>query len=603
MSLPRKSFIIIFFSLLQISIVAQVKDPNLGTEVVNVVKPFTPTIADASKLVEVPILDKNTTLKIQNIKYAIFSIPVASTFTPSKGIAANLELPIENRRYDNYASLGVGNYGSALAALFVTHEISKNELVSGMFKHNSSQGNIAGVALDNFFYDTKLDLNYSNKQADLSWKTNFNYQNQVFNWYGLPTNFGFGLTDTQQTAVLSNIDPTHTFHNFTLGGNAEMPNSIFKAIDVQYHRFWDNYNSTENEFLMKPTFKFDVANHNITLVTNVNYLNTRFDKFYQADKNDVTISNLQNQNSYFGVSLNPNYTIFKNDLTLNIGTEVTYLNTMTNMSNGEDFGNRSNVYFYPKLTASYKVVGDLMIAFGGIEGGLNQNSYRNFASQNPFISPTLSIVPTDLQYDINAGLKGKLAANLGYSVKVSYITENNKALFRSNFLYPHLQNDNYAYGNSFSVVYDNVRTLSFFGELKADFTDKISFGINGTFASFDNKFEEEVWNLPSIQIASTLDVTISKKWFAGANVFFVGERKDQTVQQTLAAVFPPQYVQKTVLLPNFFDANINVGYKHNERISAFLKVNNIGNQMYQRWINFPVQQLQVVLGANYKFDF
>lgn len=589
--------------MLQISIVAQVKDPNLGTEVVNVVKPFTPTIADATKLVEVPMMDKNATLKIENIKYAIFSVPVASTFTPSKGVAAKLEVAAERRRYDNYASLGIGNYGSALAALFVTHEISKNEFVSGMFKHNSSQGNIAGVALDNFFYDTKLDLNYSNKQADLSWKTNIGYQNQVYNWYGLPTNFGFGLTDAQQSAVLSNIDPTHAFQNLTLGGNAEMPNAIFNTIDFQYNRFWDNYNSTENEFLIKPTFKFDVANHNITLVTNVNYLNTRFDKFYQADKSNVAIANFQNENSYLGVSLNPNYTIFKNDLTLNIGAEVTYLNTIANVANGEDFGTSSNVYFYPKLTASYKVVGDLMIAFGGIEGGLNQNSYRNFANQNPFVSPTLSMLPTDLQYDINAGLKGKLAANLGYNVKASYITENNKALFRSNFFYPHLQNDNYEYGNSFSVVYDNVRTLSFFGELKADFTDKISFGVNGTFASFDSKFQEEVWNVSAIQIASTLDVTISKKWFAGASLFFVGERRDQIAEQTLAAVFPPHYVQKTVLIPGFFDANINVGYKHNERISAFLKANNIGNQMYQRWMNFPVQQLQVVLGANYKFDF
>jgi hypothetical protein len=27
------------------------------------------------------------------------------------------------------------------------------------------------------------------------------------------------------------------------------------------------------------------------------------------------------------------------------------------------------------------------------------------------------------------------------------------------------------------------------------------------------------------------------------------------------------------------------------------------NQAYQKWMNYPVQGFQVVLGANYKFDF
>jgi outer membrane receptor protein involved in Fe transport len=49
--------------------------------------------------------------------------------------------------------------------------------------------------------------------------------------------------------------------------------------------------------------------------------------------------------------------------------------------------------------------------------------------------------------------------------------------------------------------------------------------------------------------------------------------------------------------------NAHVGYKHSERLTAFLKANNILNQSYQKWMNYPVQGFQVVLGANYKFDF
>ncbi len=603
MIFKKQIYIIAFYTLIYSNIFGQIKNPNLGTETVNVVKPFTPSVSDASKIIEVPSLDDAETNKTENIKYSIFSVPVASTFTPSKGVASNVEKAVEARTYDNYATLGLGSYASILGALFVTHKFSNSEFVSGMFRHNSAQGDIKGVELDNKFYDTKFDLDYNNKLSDLSWTANLGYQNQVYNWYGLPMNFGFGLTPEQRATLIASINPLHTFHDFKFGGNVDFTESLFSGIALNFNRFWDSYGSTENEFSLKPNFKFDVADNAITLKTAITYIGTNFEKFYQANLNNPAIINFQNQNSYFALSLNPNYTMLRDDLTLNLGAEVTYLNTLTNTANGTDFGNKSSIFFYPKITASYKVVGDLMIAFGGVEGGLNQNSYRNFVSENPFVSPTLSIIPTDASYDLYAGLKGKLANNLGYNVRASYLTEENKALFRSNFFNPTLQNNNYENGNSFTVVYDNVQTVSIYGELKADFSDKVSFGINGTFASFNNNFQEEVWNMPTIKVASTLDVNFTKKWFAGASIFFLGERKDQVAEMSPAFIAPPIFDLKTVVLPGFFDANLNIGYRHNDRISAFLKANNIGNQSYQRWLNFPVQQLQLILGANYKFDF
>ena len=81
---------------------------TLDTEVVNVVKPYTPTISDAFKVKETPTLDDETTATKKEIKYNIFSIPVASTFTPAKGKAAAVNKAKQIKLYDNYASLGVG---------------------------------------------------------------------------------------------------------------------------------------------------------------------------------------------------------------------------------------------------------------------------------------------------------------------------------------------------------------------------------------------------------------------------------------------------------------------------------------------------------------
>jgi outer membrane receptor protein involved in Fe transport len=177
------------------------------------------------------------------------------------------------------------------------------------------------------------------------------------------------------------------------------------------------------------------------------------------------------------------------------------------------------------------------------------------------------------------------------------LNEKNKALFKSNNYSETASTENYGFGNSFQIVYDNLKTIAFFGELKANFSKNVEFGINGTFSTFNSDLEQEAWNLPQLKIGSSVDVIITRKWFAGANVFFVGERKDQQQNLILSSIKP------TTTLGSYFDANLNVGYKYSNRLTAFLKANNIANQAYQKWLNFPVQQFQLVLGANYKFDF
>ena len=46
-----------------------------------------------------------------------------------------------------------------------------------------------------------------------------------------------------------------------------------------------------------------------------------------------------------------------------------------------------------------------------------------------------------------------------------------------------------------------------------------------------------------------------------------------------------------------------VGYTFSKRLNFFLKGNNLANQQYNRWANFPVQGIQILGGASYKFDF
>ena len=123
--------------------------------------------------------------------------------------------------------------------------------------------------------------------------------------------------------------------------------------------------------------------------------------------------------------------------------------------------------------------------------------------------------------------------------------------------------------------------------------------MNAAYFGYSTDLQQEAWNLPDFKASILADYQITDKWFAGANVFFIGERKDLTTVRTGISNFE----QRTVTLDSFIDLNANLGYRFNNQLSVFAKGNNLLGNSYQRWADFPVQGIQVLAGATYKFDF
>jgi hypothetical protein len=566
---------------------AQKDDKDLGTEVVNVVKPYTPTISDAFKVKETPVIEDEENTQKEEIKYNIFSFPVASTFAPAKGKAAAVDKEAREKLYNNYATLGVGNYGTINAELFVTENVSDTDHMGGMFRHLSSQGGINDVVLDDQYYNTSLDLTYGSRQQGYNWSTDLGYQNQVYNWYGLPMEYEVFTPDG-----IAEIDPQQTYHTFYIGGKIQTKDSYFHDASAQYKRFWDASGSAENRFFLTPSLDIPIMDEKIKVDFVADYVGGTFEKNI-TNTGDLSYS-------HFNLGIQPSLLYQKEDLSVQLGAGIFY--SMGKMNDETD----NKFFVYPQVKASYKVVGDLMVAYAGAEGALRQNSYADFVSQNPFVSPTLAVAPTDQKYDVYVGLKGKLASTVAYNVRGSYMNEDNRAFFMNNATLDidGGNEEGYSYGNSFGLVYDNLQTMSFFGELKADLSQKVHFGINGTYYSYSTEDLEEAFNLPQIKVAANLDVDITDKWYAGTNIFFTGDRKDVviTVPADDGSDFPA-LTPKVVTLKSFFDLNAHVGYKYNERLTGFLKLNNITGQDYQRWVNYPVQGFQFLIGASYKFNF
>lgn len=559
------------------SLIAQERAKDtIDDQVVNVVTPYKPTISDAFKIKDMPKLQDSNLVKKKEVKYNIFSIPVASTFTPAKGKAANVDKAKPVKLYDNYAALGVGTYTTVLGEVYLNHELSSTENVGGYFSHHSSQGGIENLFLDDNFSTTHLNAHYSQKLRDLSWKIDGGFDLMTYNWYGLPQNF-FGQVEADM------IDPSHTFNSFYLGGKINFDDAIINNGSVRFRRFGDNQDSGENRFVAKAGFDVPIQGETINAEFYIDYIGGSFDMDYNG------LGEINYGNVTFGLS--PSYQLTQDDLTINLGLRLVYLND-TELSDNKFF-------IYPNIEASYRLVDEILIAYGGITGQLQQNSYYDFVNENPFVSPTLFVAPTDQRYKGFVGLKGKLSNNVSYNVKGNYYAEENKALFRANDARGDASED-YQYGNSFGVVYDDVTTFSFAGELNIDVNRNFTLGFKGEYFNYSMDNEAEAWNLPNVTGSVFMDLQISEQWYAGASAIYVGERKDQ---QDLVATLIPQNPSPVITLESYFDANAHLGYRINDQFSVFGKVNNILNQDYQRYLNFPVQGIQFLAGATYQFDF
>jgi len=567
----------IFILTASVSYAQETKTDTLRTEEILVVKPYTPAISDAFKVKSNPKIDTVSTIQKEKVNYSIFSIPVASTFTPSKGKAKGVVKEPKERLFENYISAGFGNFTSPLFEAYLHTGDPRYSDLGIFINHHSSEGGIKDLQLNDNFADTKINGYYKQFDRYYNWQINAGVQRKLYNYYGLPTDVIF------DDAVINAMDEKQIYKNINFGGKVSFEDSFFQGATAELINFSDNFNSNEFRFIVKPTLEFPISTELINAEFLIDLINGKFKQNYDTT-DDVKYS-------FLNLEFNPNFEVLRENLTVNLGAKLYYSSDLDNKTN--------KFYAYPNVTASLKLVDEVFILVAGATGDLIQNNYRDFSNENPYVSPTLNIEQTDQQYKAFIGAKGKLASNIGYNFEVSHTNENNKPLFIQN----QTKTDGtinvsnaYEAGNSFGVVYDNVKTLGFFGELTIDASKEFNFGGTLNYANYTTETELEAWNLPDLTATISADYQ-NNSWFAGAKLFYKGETKDIETKYGLINITTP-----IVTNDSYIDLNLNGGYIFSDRLTAFAKVNNALGKKYHPFVNYQVQTLQILAGITYKFD-
>ena len=563
------------------------KKDTVTTEVINVITSYTPTIADAFKIKKSPKIELSKNTKKKKLTYKIFSAPVASTFIPKSGVVKGIDVGKKERLFDNYVAVGYGNYSTPFVEAFL-HKNRKFDNDYGIYiKYISSEDGVETTPLDNGFSNLNVGAYYLQKERYFTWKIGGNVEQQKYNWYGLPgINFDF--------QSIGAIQEEQKYGFYELEGEIVFEDSYFDNIKASLNLFDDNFGSSEIQFSFKPNFKLPLDGFNrkwkkdLELNTKIEYLKGEFEQNY-ADATNIKYS-------FLNVGLNPVYRFKVDKLSLKLGMKA-YL-AMEIENDLTDF------LMYPDVQLTFPIVSDLANIYIGANGDLHTNSFRSFSEENPFVSPTLNMTQTNEQYNLFGGINGKFSSTMSYNIKASYKSEEDLPLFvRNNSKSDGVFNPfaptllGFEYGNSFSVFYDDITTFSFFAEMEVDVTKRLVIGGNVQVNSYTTTNQQEAWNLPKLEGGVFGKYKIDQ-WYASANLFFVGERKDLMYSGTF-----PSTVSGIQTLDAYVDLNLNGGYHFSDFFSVFLKVNNVLGTDYERFANFNVQGLQVLGGITYKFDF
>ncbi len=581
----RKIVLTLCFCTLSTLVIAQTKAKDtIKTEVINVITSYTPTISDAFKIKKNPKIQLGAKNQKKQLKYQIFSAPVASTFIPKSGVAKGINMGVKERLYNNYLAAGFGNNSTPFVEAFLHHATRfKNDF--GLYaKYISSDNSIDATPLNSNFSNMKFGAFYKQEERYFSWKIAANYEQNNYNWYGLPSSI------TYLPATISAIDEQQIYTNFETAAEVVFEDFFINSSKVSLSFFSDELLSKELRFAFEPQFKISLKNigrklNDLILDTTFDYVNGEFAQSYSAAT--------RLEHSFFTVGVAPKYNFEYNDFTFRIGTKLYFTSDLENKI--------SQVFVYPDININYPLVANYVTIYVGAGGDLNTNTFKSFSDENPYISPTQFITQTNKKYEFFGGLNGKLSPNMSYDLKASYSDEDDKAMFIRNNSKSDGSNTagllGYEYGNSFSVIYDDVKTLTIFGEFTVDVNRNLVIGTNGEFNSYTITNQTEAWNLPRMnaQIFGNYKAT---KWYTDVNIFFVSDRKDVTYSGTY-----PSAINGVQTLKSFVDVNINGGYHFNDKFTAFLKMNNVLNSEYQQFSNFDVQGFQVLAGISYKFDF
>jgi hypothetical protein len=468
--------------------------------------------------------------------------------------------------FKNYFKLGFGNFGRIYGETFINSN-QDNKFVYGISAlHNSTKrGPIDDENSASSLNKVKLDGKYHQNNFEV--KMDLGYERRNYHFYGYDTTINRGYTqeDLRQRVNLYNFGVTFE--------NTNPKPKVDYALSTRVNYLSDNYNASELDW--GSTFKshFPIIKDKVTALLDAEaYLTERSDSYF--DSNPVRKRNLYR--------VEPAFNFDFNRISAKIGFKA--------VNEYDQIANINNTKGFPTVLLTYKNP-NMVYFFAGFDGDIIRNTLHSMLNENPFLREQVELLNTYKNQDFFIGSRGELYSGFSYNTKISYGKYQNLYFF------------NRFDGTTFSPNGQPINTTKFNVEYEQELTDFVNISAEIGYSNFENwksniKLDYNYFETIPLNFAKPYHrPDFTGRW---GNTFTVSEKLVASLDfYYINGLYARDFeLGETIKLKNIADLNAEITYLFSRQFAAFVKLNNIVGQNYQRYYNYPQLGLNFVAGIN-----
>lgn len=542
-TMNKFTLVLVFITSFSLSCFAQEKKDSIETKDIHIIKEYTPFLEDGNKKRFTPAMPAVKSSKPSNLQYAVPSQFKETTYEPDEIKPLPIQLNDEQTMTNFYLKTGYGTANNPLIQLAIAGA-KKNNFSAGLL------GNLHSLKGKQFsdqkmrdasiqLYGTKEITNYS-----LDANAHFDHQHDVL--------YGYDHTLYQ----LDEYRLKQTWNNYGAkisaqsNANEDLDYNVGFGFDLLKDR---RYSDSEQQVVFTGGAKKVLANDwNAGADAQLSFRNT---KTPQAAQKKSTAS-IFTVTPYVKPQLN------SGDLKLGISLN-------NDKANG--------LKLFPHIDFQIPFANDAYIFYAGWKGETQMNGLLQLSQENARLSKNATPIDQTQQILTPIGVKGSLNSDLAFNLSLSRKAIGNASLY--------VQEDALLTIAKPRPTFDLVREeklTSWVPQLLLNYQmgEKINATADIHYNAYKTKTNPTAYHLPAFSTAIDFDFKPMDNLTLGLDV------------NALSGIKP--FDNKT--LKSIFNANLNANYQLTDRFEIFLDANNIGNQKYERWKNYPVIGANILAG-------
>ncbi len=541
-------------------------------EEVTVVSAYEPTVNDAFKLNISPKLSEDESEK-PDIKYSVISKNIDSRLGVNPIMAAKIAGESAPKLYKNYVKLGFATTLSPYLDFYASMLRSKKSGFGVHIKHFSSAAGIKGYAYPGSG-ETEANIYGRKFGSRHAFSTELFYKQNRAHFYGFrPDDFPEITLSKKDIRQTYNLLGVKTLYESTYNRSSALHHSL----KLNYYYLWDGYNSSEHNLFFNADIHKKVSFFNFSKEQKLG-IEAGADLWFNNDS-------IINENTGI-VSFTPYYDLKFSQYGFHIGADVAL-----------QMDSSVSVHVYPVVTAEVQVIRSHLVAYAGIKGELQKNSMKSFSDDNVFIISTIEKRFTNYKLGEFVGLKGSVGKYFDYNLMFVNFNIEDMPFFVSDTVSAPSE----GLTNKFSVVYDNVRHSSFIADFGFHYKNKFNAIISGKYHNYTLDNLEYAWHKPNFEFSLMMDYNMQDKFLIKAELFSFSKMYAPVYQYSTNNAGLQAVTQVAEEIKGAADLNLGVEYRYSKVLSGFVNFNNILNQRYYKFYNYPSYRFNLMLGITYSF--